>query len=88
MAVQADIAIEDSMGHQGFDLVTGTALQSKGYVSIQVVSAAIFDSVTGQTGSPVTGTWTAITIPAGTKIDARIASFQLTSGQVLAYLAR
>jgi hypothetical protein len=88
MAVQADIATEDSMGHQGFDLVTGTTLQSKGYVAIQVVSAAIFSSVTGQTGSPVTGTWTAITIPAGITIASKIASFQLTSGQVIAYLSR
>jgi hypothetical protein len=88
MAVQTDIAVQDSMGHQGFDLVTGTALQSKGYVSIQVVSAAIFESVTGQAGSPVTGTWAMITIPAGTEIKSKIASFKLTSGQVLAYLAR
>lgn len=88
MAVQTDIATQDSMGHQGFDLVTATTSQTKGYIAIQIVSAAVFTSMTGATGSPITGTWTGVTIPAGMTIVAKIASFQLTSGTVLAYLAR
>jgi len=54
MAVQTDIATQDSMGHQGFDLVTATSSQTKGYIAIQVVSAAVFTSMTGATGSPIT----------------------------------
>ena len=88
MAVLTDIATQDSMGYQGFDLVTATTSQTKGYTAIQIISAAVFTSMTGSTGSPITGTWTGITIPAGVTIVAKIASFQLTSGTVLAYLAR
>ena len=85
MAVQTDIAAQDSMGHQGFALVTTTAAQSVGYVAVQIVSAAVFTSITG-TG--ISGTWTGTTIPAGFTIVGRITSFQLTSGTVIAYLAR
>ena len=73
------------MGHQGFALVTNTSLQSAGYIAIQIVSAAVFTSISG-TG--ISGTWTATTIPAGFTIVGKISSFQLASGSVIAYLAR
>lgn len=85
MAVQTDIATQDSMGHQGFTLVTTTAAQSSGYIALQIVSAAVFTSISG-TG--ITGTWSGTTIPAGFTIVGKISSFQLASGSVIAYFAR
>jgi len=83
--VQTDIAVQDSMGLQGFTLVTSTADQTSGYTAIQIVSGAVFTSITG-TG--ISGTWTGTTIPAGFTIVGRISAFTLTSGTVIAYLAR
>ena len=83
--VQTDIATQDSMGHQGFALVTATTAQSAGYIALQIVSAAVFTSISG-TG--ISGTWSGTTIPAGFTIVGKISSFQLTSGAVIAYLAR
>ena len=85
MAVQTDIATQDSMGHQGFTLVTTTAAQSAGYIALQIVSAAVFTSISGQ---GITGTWSGTTIPAGFTIVGKISSFQLASGSVIAYFAR
>jgi hypothetical protein len=45
----------------------------------------VFTSITG-TG--ISGTWTGTTIPAGFTIVGRISAFTLTSGTVIAYLAR
>lgn len=73
------------MGHQGFALVTNTSAQSAGYIAIQIVSAAVFTSISG-TG--ISGTWSGTTIPAGFTIVGKISSFQLASGSVIAYLAR
>ena len=83
--VQTDIAVQDSMGLQGFTLVTTTTLQSTGYVALQIVSAAVLTSISGP---GISGTWTATTLPAGLTIVGRITSFQLTSGTAIAYLAR
>lgn len=85
MAVQTDIATQDSMGHQGFALVTNTSAQSAGYIAVQIVSAAVFTTLTG-TG--ISGTWSGTTIPAGFTIVGKISSFQLASGSVIAYFAR
>ena len=66
-------------------VVTSTAAQTSGYTAIQIVSGAVFTSITG-TG--ISGTWTGTTIPAGFTIVGRISAFTLTSGTVIAYLAR
>jgi len=83
--VQTDIATQDSMGFQGFLPVTTTALQSAGYVAIQVIEGAVLTSISGL---GISGTWTGITLPTGTILRGRISSFQLASGKVVAYLAR
>jgi len=44
--VQTDIATQDSMGHQGFTLVTGTSAQASGYIAIQTITATVISSIT------------------------------------------
>ena len=83
--VQTDIAVQDSMGLQGFTLVTSTAEQTSGYVALQIVSATVISAIAG-TG--IAGTWSGTTIPAGFTIVGRISSFTLASGSVIAYFAR
>jgi hypothetical protein len=78
----SNMAIELGMGTSGFQLVTATTLQSGPFCALQVVSNAVFTSITGE---GVSGTWTATTIPAGMVIVGSIDSFQLTSGTVIAY---
>jgi hypothetical protein len=84
-AYQTDVATQDSMGHQGFTLVTGTSAQTSGYIAIQTITATVISSIAG-TG--ITGTWSGTTIPAGITIVGKISSFTLTSGAVIAYFAR
>lgn len=73
------------MGHQGFTLVTGTSANTAGYIAIQTVAATVIASIAG-TG--ISGTWSGTTIPSGITIVGKISSFTLTSGTVIAYLAR
>jgi len=85
MAVQTDIAIQDSMGFQGVIPVSGTSLQTGNFTAIQFTEASTLTSIAG-TG--ISGVWTAHSFPAGSIIRARISSFQLASGRCLAYLGR
>jgi hypothetical protein len=75
-------AIQYSMGNSGFRLVTNTALTTGPFVAITTVVPTIFTSITGNN---ISGTWSATTIPAGITMPGPIASFQLTSGSVIAY---
>lgn len=79
-SINAETAIELSMGNQGWILVTTTAAQTGKFCAIQVITNAIFTSITGNN---CTGTWTGITVPAGTIITGPLTGFQLTSGSVL-----
>jgi hypothetical protein len=81
-SINADLAVELSMGSAGFSLVTATTLQTGPYSRLQVVANAVFTSISG---NGIGGTWSATTIPAGTEIVGPITSFQLTSGSVIAY---
>jgi hypothetical protein len=81
-SINADLAVELSMGSAGFSLVTATTLQTGPYSRLQVVANAVFTSISGNN---IGGTWSATTIPAGTSIVGPITSFQLASGAVIAY---
>jgi hypothetical protein len=85
MAVQTDIATQDSMGFQGVVPVTGTALNTGSYTAIQFTESGTLTSIAG---FGISGTWTGITFSGGFIIRGRISSFQLASGKALAYLAR
>lgn len=81
-SINAELAIEYSMGNGGFGLVTATSAQTGNYVGLQVVTPTVFASITG---NGITGTWSGTSIPAGTVIVGPITGFQLTSGAVIAY---
>lgn len=81
-SINANLASELSMGSAGFSLVTATSLQTGPFCKLQVVTNAVFTSISGNN---IGGTWSATTIPAGTEIVGPITSFQLTSGAVIAY---
>jgi hypothetical protein len=68
------------IGAQGSTFVNGTSAQTGQWKAIQVVSNAVFSSLTGNV-SGLTGA----TIPAGTTIYGIITAFTLSSGSVLAY---
>ena len=85
MAVQTDIAVQDSMGFQGVIPVSGTSLQTGNFTAIQFTETSTLTSIAG-TG--ISGVWTAHSFPAGSIIRARISSFQLATGRCLAYLGR
>lgn len=82
MSDVSNAAIELGMGLAGFKIVSATTLQNGPFCAIQVVSNAVFTSITGE---GVSGTWTSTIIPAGMVIVGCIDSFQLTSGTVIAY---
>lgn len=81
-SINAETAIELSMGSQGWTLVTDTSAKTGKFCAIQVIATSVFTSITGNN---CVGTWTGVTVPAGTIIGGPITGFQLTSGTVLAY---
>jgi hypothetical protein len=88
MSFQSDVATQDSMGINGLTLNTGTFAQTGTFCALQVVTTAVFASITGATGSTVTGTWTGTTIPSGTIIVGRFTTYTLVSGTVIHYHAQ
>jgi hypothetical protein len=85
MAVQADISTEYSMGREGFALVTSTAAQTGNFSALIPTQATVFTSITG---NGISGSWSGNTIPSGFPLVGNITGFQLTSGSIVAYLAR
>ena len=81
-SINAELAIEYSMGNGGFGLVTSTSAQTGNYVALQVLTPTVFTSISG---NGITGTWSGTSIPAGMVIVGPITGFQLTSGAVIAY---
>ena len=81
-SINAELAIEYSMGNGGFSLVTSTAAQTGNYVGLTIVNQASFTSITGNN---ISGSWSTVSIPAGITIVGPITGFQLSSGAVIAY---
>jgi len=81
-SINAELAVEYSMGNGGFGLVTSTSAQTGNYVALQVLTPTVFTSISG---NGITGTWSGTSIPAGIVIVGPITGFQLTSGSVIAY---
>lgn len=75
-------AIEYSMGNAGFQLVTATTLTTGPFVAIITIAPTTFSSITG---GNISGNWAAATIPAGITLPGPITSFQISSGQVVAF---
>ena len=75
-------AIQYSMGNAGFALVTATTLTTGPFVAITTIAPTTFTSITGNN---ITGTWSAVAIPAGITLPGPIQSFQISSGQVVAF---
>ena len=75
-------AIEYSMGQGGFQLVLATTLTTGPFVAITTIAPTTFTSITG---GNITGTWSSATIPAGITLPGPIQSFQISSGQVVAF---
>jgi len=82
MSIETNNAIEYSMGNAGFQLVTSTALTTGPFVAVTTISPTTFTSITG---NGISGTWSATSIPAGITLPGPITSFQLSSGQVVAF---
>jgi hypothetical protein len=75
-------AIEYSMGQGGFQLVTATTLTTGPFVAITTIAPTTFTSITG---GNISGSWSTATIPAGITLPGPIESFQISSGQVVAF---
>jgi hypothetical protein len=73
---------EMSLGQRGHTLVTSTLLQNGSWAAIQVIEAAVFNSLTcANTTAPAIG----VEIPTGVIIYGNISSFALEYGKVIAY---
>jgi hypothetical protein len=75
-------AILYSMGNGGFQLVTATTLTTGPFVGIIPIAPTTFTSITGNN---ISGAWSTATIPAGVSLPGPITSFQISSGQVIAF---
>ena len=82
MSANSNLATEYSMGNGGFQLVTSTALTTGPFVAITTIAPTTFTSITG---NGISGTWSSVTIPAGITLPGPIQSFQISSGQVVAF---
>ena len=75
-------SIEYSMGNGGFQLVTATTLTTGPFVAITTVAPTTFTSITGNN---ISGPWSTVAIPAGITLPGPIQSFQINTGQVVAF---
>jgi hypothetical protein len=75
-------AIQYSMGQGGFQLVTVTTLTTGPFVAVTTIAPTTFTSITG---NGISGSWSTATIPAGITMPGPIQSFQISSGQVIAF---
>jgi hypothetical protein len=70
------------MGVAGFALVTATTLTTGPFVAITTIAPTTFTSITGNN---ITGAWSTASIPAGITLPGPIQSFQINTGQVVAF---
>lgn len=82
MSIDANLATEYSMGTGGFQLVLATTLTTGPFVAITTIAPTTFTSITGNN---ISGSWSSATIPAGITLPGPIQSFQISSGQVVAF---
>jgi len=82
MSIDANLATEYSMGVAGFALVTATTLTTGPFVAITTIAPTTFTSITGNN---ITGAWSTASIPAGITLPGPIQSFQINTGQVVAF---
>jgi hypothetical protein len=82
MSIETNLAIEFSMGVSGFRLVTDTSLTTGPFVAVTTVAPTTFTSITGNN---ITGPWSTVAIPAGITLPGPIQSFQINTGQVVAF---
>jgi hypothetical protein len=82
MSDVANQAIGYSMGQGGFQLVTVTTLTTGPFVAITTIAPTTFTSITGNN---ITGAWSTASIPAGITLPGPIQSFQINTGQVVAF---
>jgi len=82
MSIDANLATEYSMGVAGFALVTATTLTTGPFVALTTIAPTTFSSITG---GNISGSWSTATIPAGITLPGPITSFQISSGQVIAF---
>jgi hypothetical protein len=75
-------AIQYSMGQGGFQLVTVTTLTTGPFVAVTTIAPTTFSAITGNN---ISGSWSTATIPAGITLPGPIESFQISSGQVIAF---
>jgi len=75
-------AIQYSMGQGGFQPVTATTLTTGPFVAVTTIAPTTFTSITG---NGISGSWSTVTIPAGITLPGPITSFQISSGQVIAF---
>lgn len=82
MSIESNLATEYSMGNGGFQLVTSTAVTTGPFVAITTIAVTTFTSITG---NGISGSWSTSAIPAGITLPGPITSFQISSGQVVAF---
>lgn len=82
MSIETNLAIEFSMGVSGFRLVTDTSLTTGPFVAVTTVAPTTFTSITGNN---ISGPWSTVAIPAGITLPGPIQSFQINTGQVVAF---
>jgi len=82
MSANSNLATEYSMGNGGFQLVLVTTLTTGPFVAVTTIAPSTFTSITGKN---ISGSWSSATIPAGITLPGPIDSFQISSGQVVAF---
>ena len=82
MSANSNLATEYSMGNGGFQLVLVTTLTTGPFVAITTIAPTTFTSITGNN---ISGSWSTVAIPAGITLPGPIQSFQISSGQVVAF---
>lgn len=79
----------DSLGANGFKIITGTSVVSGNFSSFKIISSTVITGLTASNGNIInsgSGINT-VTFPANFNINGFYTAIQLTSGSVLAYNA-
>ena len=76
-----------STGQYGLVVATDTAAKTGPFSCIHALADSVLATVTKEAGYDLTGSLDGVTLKAGDRIFGRFASFTLTSGKAIGYLA-
>ena len=77
--------VQNALGAYGFTFIDDTTATTGEWFAVQIVSDAVFATLTADGEAVITGTITSQTFPAGMIIYCSCKAITLTSGVVIAY---